>query len=93
MNFYVGVTNQFNSATQYTSSTKSGILNVLYQIDCTPTLNTISDFIELGMSYATPYTVFVASATINYPTYCKFTSFTLLDSTGSLDLSSTTTPF
>jgi hypothetical protein len=44
---------------------------------------------------ATPYSVFIAStySTNNNPTYCQIKSYTLLDSTGTTDLSSTTSPY
>jgi len=45
------------------------------------------------MPYAAPYSVFFPSVNINNPTFCKVTSYTLLDYTGTIDLSSTTNPF
>ena len=64
-------------------------------MDCTPSITVPTGISQLGISLATPYSVFVASScsTANYPTYCQITSYTLYDSTGTSDLSSTTSPF
>jgi hypothetical protein len=64
-------------------------------VDCTPSISGLTSISQLGASITIPYSVFVASSysTANNPTYCQITSYTLYDSTGTSDLSSTISPF
>jgi hypothetical protein len=60
---------------------------------CTPILTVNSLYSQTITSATAPFSVFTATSSDALPSYCSRQSFKLYDSTGLIDVSSTTSPY